>query len=138
MPRSTDPMLGDDLVDAYRAFVMEIYDALSADGFPDLPQAATTVFRDIDGRGSLVTDLAVQAGYGIEMMWAVVRQLEASGYVEVEDGRARPAERGHAAFASGRRALAAAEERLRKRVGEERFVVFRDVLREIASPVART
>lgn len=127
-------MLGDDLVDAYRAFVVEIYDRLAADGFPDLPQAATTVFRDIDGRGSLVTDLAVQAGYSAEMMWAIIHDLEAAGYVEVEDGRARPAERGHAAFESGRRALAEAEERLRERVGAERLEVFRDVLRALASP----
>jgi hypothetical protein len=133
MPRRIEPMLGDDLVDAYRAFVAEIYDALATAGFPDLPQAATTVFRDIDGRGSLVTDLAVQAGFGAETMWRIVRELESGGYVEVEGDVVRPAGRGHDAFAAGRRALSDAEERWARRVGEERFATFREVLHELAS-----
>ena len=75
MPRNTDPLLGDHLVDAYRAFVTEIYDRLAAEGFPDLPQTATTLFRDIDARGSLVTDLAVQAGVTPAAMWELVRLI---------------------------------------------------------------
>ncbi len=63
MPRSSEPMVGDDLVDAYRTFVAEVYETLAEEGFPDLPQAATTVFRDIDSRGSRLADLAAQAGF---------------------------------------------------------------------------
>src|SRR3954469_6795406 len=112
MPRAIEPMLGDDLVDAYRALVAEVYDTLAVAGFPDLPQAATTVFRDIDGRGSLVSDLAVQAGVDVDTMWAVVRDLEAKDYVSVTDDRVRPAGRADDAFIAGRQALAQVEERL--------------------------
>jgi DNA-binding MarR family transcriptional regulator len=131
MPRRTEPTLGDDLHDAYRSFVAEIYDMLAAAGFGDLPQAATTVFREIDGEGSLISDLAAQAGFSPAIMEAVVAELEAGGYVEVEHGRARPAARGHAAFAAGRRALAEAEERWEARLGADRFATFRAVLREL-------
>jgi DNA-binding MarR family transcriptional regulator len=133
VPRRSEPMLGDELVDAYRAFVGEIYEALAFDGFPDLPQVATTVFRDIDGSGSLVSDLAVQAGMSTIAMQSVVDELVDGGYVERDGERVSPAARGHNAFAAGRRALAAAEERLARRVGPERVAVFRSVLREMAA-----
>src|SRR5688572_9508866 len=117
MPRNTDPMLGDHLVDAYHAFVAESYDRLAAAWFTDLPQTATTLFRDIDGRGSLVADLAVQAGVTPAAMWELVRDLEAKGYVMVEGDAVRPAARGDEAFAAGRRALADAEAAIEQRVG---------------------
>jgi hypothetical protein len=132
MPHRTGQLLGDDLVDAYRAFVAEIYDRLAADGFPDVPQAATPVFRDIADRGSRVADLAVQAGVAPDAMWEVVRALEERGYIEVDDDCVRPAERGREAYEARRRALAATEERIERRVGAERFEAFREVLREIA------
>jgi DNA-binding MarR family transcriptional regulator len=134
MPRRLEPTLGDDLVDAYRALTTEILDRLAAAGFPDLPQAATTVFRDIDGRGSLVTDLAYGAGLSPEIMKSIVDDLAARGYVEfLDDGRVRPAERGHKAFTAGRRAVADAEERWAARLGPERYDAFRASLRELAS-----
>ena len=133
MPRATEPMLGDELVDAYRAFVAEVYDTLAIAGFPDLPLAAVTVFRDIDGRGSLVSDLAVQAGMAVEAMWAVVRDLEAKDYVAIDGDRVRPAGRADDAFIAGRRALRQIEERLERRVGAERVAAFREVLRAITS-----
>ena len=133
MPRSTEPTLGDDLIDVYRAFTFEIYDRLAAEGFPDLPQAATSVFHDIDDRGSRIADLAVQGGQSVEAMRAIVADLESSGYVVVEGDRVRPAERGRRAFEAGRRALAAAEEHLAARLGAERFAAFRAALRELAS-----
>lgn len=125
--------MGDHLVDAFRVFVTEVYDALSAAGYPDLPQTATTVFRDIEGAGSYVPDLAAQAGYSTDMMWAVVRELEARGYVEVDGDKARPAERGHAAYEAGRKALAETEARWAERLGAERLSAFREVLAEMAS-----
>ena len=130
MPRRTPPLLGDDLVDAYRVFITEVYDALAAAGFPDLPQAAATVFRDIDGRGSLLSDLAYHAGLSPAMMRSVIADLEASGYVEVDGDRVLPAERGHAAFEAGRQALAEIEDRWAQRLGPERFAVFREVLHD--------
>jgi hypothetical protein len=126
-------MLGDHLLDAYRAFVLEVYDTLAAEGFPDLPQAATTVFRDIDGRGSWIADLAAQAGYTQPMMRLVLEDLERAGYVEVDGDTVRPAPRGDAAFAAGRRALATVEERWERRLGHERFEVFRSVVREMSA-----
>jgi DNA-binding MarR family transcriptional regulator len=134
MPRRTNPMLGDDLVDAYRAFVAEVYDALAAEGFPDLPQAGTTVFRDIEGRGSRVGDLAAQAGFSQSLMRAVIGELEARGYVEIAGDRVRPAERGHDVYAAGQRALAGIEERWERRLGPERFATFREVLEELGRP----
>jgi hypothetical protein len=131
MPRGTTPVLGDDLLDAYRTFVAEVYDRLSADGFPDVPQAATTLFRDIDGRGSRIPDLAVQAGFSVPMMQTVVAELEARGYIVVDGEVVRPAARGHEAFAAGRRALAATEEHWEQQLGTERFATFREVLRDI-------
>ena len=124
--------MGDDLLDVYRALLAEIYDALGAAGFNDLPQAATTVFRDIDGRGSLPGDLAAGAGMAPDAMRAVLDRLVAGGYVEWVGDRVRPAERGHAAFAAGRQALAEVDERWSARVGPERFAVFREVLAELA------
>jgi hypothetical protein len=126
-------MLGDELVDAYRALLAEVYDLLAVAGFPDLPQAATTVFRDIDGRGSLVSDLAVQAGMHVDEMWAVVRDLEAKGYVAIGDDRVRPTGRADEAFVAGRRALAQAEERLAREVGAEKLATCREVLRAMAA-----
>jgi DNA-binding MarR family transcriptional regulator len=125
--------MGDDLLDAYRAFTTEIYDRLAAAGFPDIPQAATTVFRDIDGRGSLVSDLAVGAGFTPAMMHSVIDALEERGYVETVDGLVRPADRGHAAFQAGRQALAEAEQVWAARLGPERYDAFRASLRELAS-----
>lgn len=133
MPRGVEPMLGDDLLDAYRVFVTEVYDSLAADGFPDLPQAATTVFRDIDGAGSLVSDLAAQGGMTPAMMWAVVRELEAGGYVEIDGETVRPAARGHEAYAAGRKALADAEERWGARIGADRVATLREILHELVS-----
>ena len=133
MPRETPRMLGDDLVDAYRVFIAEINDRLAAEGFPDLPQAATTVLRDMDGRGSFVADLAAQAGLSLTMMRSIIADLESGGYVEVDGDRVRPAARGNEAFDAGRRALAAAEERLEHRIGAERLATFRYVLRELAA-----
>ena len=132
MPRDASPMLGDDLLDVFRALLEEIYDELAAAGFPDLPRAATTVFRDIDPRGSLVGDLAAGAGVTPAAMRAVVAELEAAGYVAVEGDRVRPAERGEAAFVAGRRALEAIEERWAARLGAEQFAAFRAALRERA------
>jgi hypothetical protein len=126
-------MLGDDIVDVYRAFLAEIYDELATAGFPDIPQAATTVFRDIDGRGSRIGDLAVQAGVTELMMRSVIDELVTAGYATIEGGLVMPAERGHAAFIAGRRALEAVEDRWAARLGPRRFTVFKEVLRELAS-----
>jgi hypothetical protein len=134
MPRRTEPLLGDDLVDAYRAVVAEVYDSLARDGFPDLPQAATTVFRDMDERGSYLADLAVRSGVPTEHVRDLIGTLAERGYVTVDGDVVTPAERGLQAFAAGREALRHAEQRLAQQVGPDRYATFRTVLRKLAQP----
>lgn len=129
------------LLSARRALAADLDADLAERGYPDLRPADAALFLSIDRRsGSRVTDLAADAGVTKQAMMSLVDDLESRGYVrrvaDPTDGRAklvRLTAHGRRATTECRRAVQSLEQRTRRRVGERRFDLVREVLEELAT-----
>jgi DNA-binding MarR family transcriptional regulator len=129
------------LLSARRALAAELDADLAERGYPDLRPADTALFLAIDRRsGSRVTDLAEDAGVTKQAMMSLVDDLEARGYVrrvsDPSDGRAklvRLTAHGRRATTECRRAVLSLEQRARRRVGDRRYELLREMLEELVT-----
>lgn len=130
------------LLEARRTIAAELDADLAERGYPDLRPADAALFLTIDRRsGSRITDLAADAGVTKQAMMSLVDDLAARGYVrrvaDPSDGRAklvRLTAHGRRATTECRRSVQAIEQRTRRRLGDRRYEMFRDVLEELAAP----
>jgi DNA-binding MarR family transcriptional regulator len=85
--------LGALLRSPYRKLARRLYAEMAANGFPEIRQSHSVVFRHIAPGGSRLTDLAEVAGLTKQSMAYLLGHLAEHGYVKIgtdpEDGRAR-------------------------------------------------
>lgn len=112
--------LGALLRSPYRKLARRLYAEMAANGFPEIRQSHSVVFRHIAPGGSRLTDLAEVAGLTKQSMAYLLGHLAGHGYVKIgtdpEDGRAKLVQltkRGQAFIA----ALLSASSRLETEVG---------------------
>lgn len=124
------------LLEARRALASELAADLADRGYPDLRPADTALFLSIDRRsGSRITQLAGVAGISKQAMMSLVDDLESRGYVrrapDPADARAklvRLTAHGRRAATECRRAVQGLEQRTRRRLGDRRYEILREVL----------
>ena len=111
-------------------------------GFTDLREAHGSVLAFLPEAGSRLTQLAERARVTKQSMGALVRELEALGYVrrvpDPTDGRAKIivfTPRGREATEVARATIRETEREWASAVGEERLEIVRRTLLEITSPV---
>ena len=128
------------LIEAYRALADELDTELGERGYPEARPGHAAVFLNIDRRsGTRLTELAKRARMTKQAMMLLVDDLESRGYVrrvpDQDDARAkvvRLTARGRNFGAESRRALAAVEQRARRRLGDRRYQQVRAALWELA------
>jgi DNA-binding MarR family transcriptional regulator len=133
MPLDDDVTLGDHLLDVQRAMLAELYDRLAVAGFADLTLETTALFKDVAPGGSSIADVAARAQLSPGTVHRAAAALAEGGYAELDGDRVRLTDRGWAAVASGRTALREIEAAWAQRIGDERFAVFAEVLRDVAA-----
>jgi DNA-binding MarR family transcriptional regulator len=135
--------LGSLLLEPYRILQKQIYEGLSADGFPEIRPAHSSVFRNISPHGSRVSEMAERAQMTKQSMGYLVDYLHEHGYVafmpDPIDGRAKLAcltVRGK----SVARALVASsykmETAMTKKMGAAKIKELRSLLKEISVNLA--
>jgi DNA-binding MarR family transcriptional regulator len=128
------------LLEASRAVDAEVTAALADRGASDLTPGQAAAMLLIDRTGTRLTDLAEQAQITKQAMMQVVDDLEALGYVrrapDPRDARAkvvRLTPRGTAGKVEARRAMAAVEGRIRRRLGESAHESLRRALGKLGA-----
>lgn len=138
--------LGSLLTAAGQRLSLELDQALSAAGFPDLRAAHAPVFMAIDPEGSRVTELATRTRMTKQAVGELLRYLADRGYLTLSrdptDGRAKRVEltpKGWDAIGVGEHVIDAFDRWLEQLVGADRVVELRGVLTTIAEtdPTAR-
>lgn len=141
-PRSTTPLtVGSMLRLAWTELTEENREALAAAGFDDLRyDAHRTIIRDMLVSNLRPSQLGARLGLSKQAANDLVREYEAKGYITLEpdpdDGRAKrivATERGRQAVEIAMQSSNAVGRRWATQVGEERYAVFEEVLREIAA-----
>lgn len=141
-PRRTSPPLtvGSMLRKAWTALTNENQAKLVAAGFDDLRLSHQPVIREMLVSNLRPSELGAHLGLSKQAANDLVREFEAKGYITLapdpDDGRAKrivATERGRQAVVIAMRNSRAVGRRWAKQVGEERFTVFEDVLREITA-----
>jgi DNA-binding MarR family transcriptional regulator len=114
-----------------------IFERRSAE-HPELRPAHAPVFAHMRDEGSRITDIARRAHLTKATVVYLVNDLERLGYVErvpdAGDGRAklvRPTERGHAAVAAARAAMADIEAEWAELLGARKLAQLRSLLEEL-------
>lgn len=127
------------LLDASRAIHAQTSDALVDRGVVNVTPGQAAALLLVDRAGTRLTDLSGRAGVTKQTMMQTVDGLAGLGLArrvqDPADGRAKIVKltaRGLRARAQARRAVAAVEARVRRRLGDRRHEVFRSVLRELA------
>lgn len=126
---------------AFDEFAEELGTRVAAAGYPDIRPGHGCVFGNIDPEnGSRLTELAERANMTKQSVGEVTSDLEQRGYLErvsdPSDGRAKIihlTERGHEAYAVGRRLIDELEGEWTERYGEERMVALRDALEAVTA-----
>ena len=129
------------LAQVKRLAVQDMFERMTASGFPDVREGHGCVFGFIDlEHGSRLTDLADRAGLTKQAVGEAVAELQQLGYLErvpdPEDGRAKIiklTQRGVDAALTGRRLFAEIENDWAARYGEERVASLRECVEEIAA-----
>ena len=122
-------------------FAEELRQRMEASGFGDIRPGHGCVFGGIDPeRGSRLTELADRAAMTKQSVGEMASDLEHRGYLErvadPSDGRAkiiRLSERGHQAYAAGRKLIDQLDREWAERYGEERVTALRDALEAITA-----
>lgn len=134
----TDPDLGVLAGRLLFAVQDELFSKLAAEGFDDLNPRHGAVLAYLEADGARATELAHLSGQHKQVIGKLVDELEELGYVERRpdpaDRRAKlvvPTERGLAEMRAARRILSALQERHARRLGRERFALFKSALIDI-------
>jgi len=128
------------LREAWAALSNDNHAKLVAAGFDDLRLAHQPVMRELLASDLRPSELGAHLGLSKQAANDLVREFEAKGYITLEpdpdDGRAKrivATDRGRQAFEVAMRNSRAVGCRWAKQVGEERYAVFEEVLREITA-----
>ena len=132
------PLIGALLRIPWESVQQRMLERLHESGFDDFDRAYFAVFRYPGPQGARPTDLAVRVGISKQALNYLLRELERLGYLEREpdpgDLRAKRivlTERGVAAVAVIRDAVAEMEAAWQQRLGPKRFALLRDLLLEL-------
>lgn len=132
--------LGRMLHGAFRAFEVEVAEALAERDLDGLRPAFGSVFAHVDPAGTQLAELARRAGMTKQAMAAIVSEMQDVGLVrrvdDPEDGRGRlvvVTAKGRRRLSQAARAVANVEARVRRRLGERRYETLRGALDELTS-----
>ena len=141
-PRRTSPPLtvGSMLRKAWTALTNENHAKLVAAGFDDLRPSHQPVMREMLVSNLRPSELGAHLGLSKQAANDLVREFEAKGYITLgpdpDDGRAKrivATERGRQAVEIAMQSSKTVGHRWATQVGEERYAVFEEVLREITT-----
>ena len=141
-PGSTSPQLlvGSMLRKAWTALTNENHAKLVAAGFDDLRPSHQSVMREMLVSNLRPSELGAHLGLSKQTANDLVREFEAKGYITLgpdpDDGRAKrivATDRGRQAVEIAMQNSKAVGRRWAKQVGKERYAVFEEVLREVAT-----
>jgi DNA-binding MarR family transcriptional regulator len=125
---------------AWTELIDEVLEKLVAAGFEDLRPVHRPILRDLLVSNQRPSELAARLGLSKQAANDLIREFEAKGYIRLEpdpdDGRAKrivATDRGWRASETAQEASNAVGRRWAELVGEERYAVFEDVLREIVA-----
>ena len=135
-----EPDLARLLLEAHRALADEWVASMAERGYPNARSGHAVIALAIDRRaGTRLTELAARARMTKQGMMLLVDDLEGRGIVrrvaDPDDARAkivRLTTRGRTYVAESRRALQAVEGRVRRALGDRRYLQTRDVLEWMA------
>lgn len=124
---------------AWDAWVDELMAGAAAAGFDDLRPVHRPILRDLLFDGQRPGQLAARLGLSKQAVNDLLREFEAKGYITLEpdpeDGRAKRValtDRGRAFGNTNEQLSRAIGRRWAAEVGDERYAIFEDVLKEIA------
>jgi DNA-binding MarR family transcriptional regulator len=127
------------LLGAFRALDAQVDAALEARGASDLSPRHATAILLVDRKGVRLTDMADRAGITKQAMMQVVNDLEGKGLVkrspDPKDARAKIVSltaKGQKERAEAGRAVAAAEQRIKRRLGTPAYDTLRATLARIS------
>ena len=133
------PQTGAMLRWAWDAWVDELLARAAAAGFDDLRAVHRPILRDLLFDGQRPGQLATRLGLSKQAVNDLLREFEAKGYITLEpdseDGRAKRivlTDRGRAFAKTVEQLSRAISRRWATEVGDERYAIFEDVLKEIA------
>ncbi len=123
------------LLDAFRAVDRQVDAALEARGSSNLSPRHATALVLIDKKGIRLTDLAARAGITKQAMMQVVNDLARFGLVtrskDPNDARAKTVNltaKGQKERAEASKAVSSAEQKVRRRLGPDRYEALRATL----------
>ncbi len=125
---------------AWTALTNENHAKLVSAGFDDLRPSHQPVMREMLVSNLRPSELGAHLGLSKQAANDLVREFEAKGYITLgpdpDDGRAKrivATDRGRQTFEIAMQNSEAVGRRWAKQVGEERYAVFEEVLREVAA-----
>jgi DNA-binding MarR family transcriptional regulator len=125
---------------AWTELVDEVFENLVAAGFDDLRPVHRAILREMLVSNLRPSELGARLGLSKQAANDLVREFEAKGYITLEpdpdDGRAKrivATDRGWQASEVAQQGSNSVGRRWAEQVGEERYVVFEEVLREITA-----
>jgi DNA-binding MarR family transcriptional regulator len=132
--------IGSLLRSAWTDLIDEVFAKLVAAGFDDLRPVHQPILRDVLTSSLRPSELGARLGLSKQAANDLVREFEAKGYITLEpdrdDGRAKrivATERGWQASDTAQASSTAVGRRWAELVGDERYAVFEEVLREIVA-----
>jgi DNA-binding MarR family transcriptional regulator len=135
--------LGRMLLGAFRAFEVEVAEALDERDLGGLRPSFASVFAHIEPGGSRPSDLARRSSISKQGMADIVAEMQELGLVrrapDPEDGRGRlvvMTAKGRRLMAQAARATAGVELRVRRRLGDRRYETLRATLTDLTSEPA--
>jgi DNA-binding MarR family transcriptional regulator len=125
---------------AWTELVNEVFEKLVAAGYEDLRPVHRPILREMLVSNLRPSELGARLGLSKQAANDLVREFEAKGYIRLEpdphDGRAKriiATERGWQAHQTAQESGNAVGRRWAEQVGEDRYAVFEEVLREIVA-----
>lgn len=139
--RPTPPLtVGSLLRTAWNQLIDEVSEGLVEAGYDDLRPVHRPILRDLLVSGQRPTELGARLGLSKQAANDLVREFEAKGYIRLEpdpdDGRAKrivATDRGWSLSEAASGLSHAVGRRWAAQVGEDRYAVFVDVLREVVA-----
>jgi DNA-binding MarR family transcriptional regulator len=128
---------------AWADLIDQVFRELADAGFTDLRPVHQPILRDLLTAGQRPTELAARLGLSKQSVNDMLRELERLGYITLvpdpEDGRAKRTqvtERGWQLGVEAARRGNEIGQRWAALVGEERYAIFEEVLREIVAGIS--
>jgi DNA-binding MarR family transcriptional regulator len=132
--------LGRLLLGAFRAFEVEVAEALAERDLEGVRPSFASVFAHVDAGGTQMSELSRRAGMTKQAMADIVAEMQDSGLVrrvaDPDDGRGRLVvltAKGRRRLGQAARAVQSVEGRVRRRLGERRYETLRGALDELTS-----